>query len=108
MKSAATNRFVERYMTPEGLPRLFNYRESLRNTALSAPPTTHWKDRLVDFYSRLRRAEFQTPTRVEIEIADRTDTDRSYVSVLELIGLEWKLTGLRIISSGATGLATLQ
>ncbi len=108
VKSAALDRFVDRYVTPEGLPRLFGYRESARTaaamataSAAPAPASAPWQQRLADLYARVKRAEFQTPTRVEIEIADRSVADRRYVSVLELVGLEWKLTGLRIISAAA-------
>ena len=42
---------------------------------------------------------FHSPTRFEIEVADRHRADRSYTGTLELKGLEWKLTALSM--SGA-------
>ena len=53
-------------------------------------------DRLVAFYARIRRAVFHSLTRFEIEVADRHRPDRSYTGMLELKGLEWKLTGLTV------------
>jgi hypothetical protein len=53
----------------------------------------------VAFYSRIRRAVFHSLTRFEIEVIDRQRADRSYTGMLELRGLEWKLTSLSM--SGA-------
>ena len=113
VKAAAVDRFVDRYVTPQGLPQLLTYRQTFQRGSLakSAPSPAEeesWSERLSDFYRRLKRAEFQSPTRVEIEVADRTVSGRHYVSVLELIGLEWKLTSLRIITVGTQGLAALR
>lgn len=110
-KAAATalvlNRMVESYVTPAGLPVLFARHQQLRGVtgAVDADAEMRpWHERLAAFYRRVKRAEFQTPTRVEIEVADRHAAERRYIGVLELIGLEWKLTGLRVITV-STGLA---
>ena len=55
-------------------------------------------ERIKRFWARITRAEFQTLTRVEIEVEDAKVADRRYVSVMELDGLGWKLTGLRVIA----------
>ena len=98
------DRFVESYVTPEGLPKLFRYRKTWNGTVKSEPDEEEHLDffeRAKAFYARLSRAEFSSPSRIEIEMIDRFAPDRRYVSVMELHGFEWKLTGLRIVG-GAT------
>jgi Protein of unknown function (DUF2939) len=103
---------VDRYATPEHLPVFLGYRRIWRGTlqpviARADPPTAlagTWLDgtvidRFVAFYGRIRRAVFHSLTRFEIEVADRHRLERSYTGILELKGLEWKLTSLTI--SGA-------
>ena len=98
------DRFVESYVTPEGLPKLFQYRQVWRDnisgdTAYLAE--TPRLDRMKQFYDRIKRAEFQSVSKVEIEMQDRKNPDRRYVSTMELIDFDWKLTTLRVISVGA-------
>jgi len=103
---------IDRYATPEYFPVLLGYRRVWRGTLQpvigpTEPPTAlagTWLggtfiDRCVAFYSRIRRAVFHSLTRFEIEVIDRQRADRSYTGMLELKGLEWKLTGLSM--SGA-------
>lgn len=98
------DRFVETYVTPEGLPKLYRYRMLLAQNGMGgeiAPEDDQgmpWHRRFAAFYQRLRRAELQSLTRVELEVADRYNPDRRTVSVMELIGLRWKLTSLRIVT----------
>jgi hypothetical protein len=104
---------VDRYVTPEHLPALFGYRETYRtairpalgmkepatvlaDTVLQGTPI----DRMASFYARVRRAVFYSPTRFEVEIVDRYQPERRYVSTFELKGLEWKLTALAILGAG--------
>ena len=106
------DRFIETYVTPEGLPQLFRYHQLARRHLPGAPSIDAlaerpWTQRIADFYSRLKRAEFQSLTRVELEMADRNVPERHVVSVMELVGLHWKLTGLRIVAPGETSLAGL-
>lgn len=99
--STMLDRFVETYATAEGLPKLFQYRKTYKQV-LREPLESDddpWHQRVARFYPRVKRAEFQSPTRVEIEVADRLDGDRNYVSVLELKGFEWKLTSLRVVAA---------
>lgn len=98
LSRSAVNKIVDRYVTPEGLPQLFSVRKTYRNVsgetaALEALP---WRERLADFWSRVKRAEFKSPSVFEIEMADRNDPARHYVGLLELRGFEWKLTELRL------------
>ena len=104
------DRFIETYVTPEGLPKLFDYRRVYRENVASAPPEpTALSDRIKLFWARIHRAEFQSLTRVELEIADKQTPDRRYVSTMDLDGFGWKLTGLRVVSVDPTKrLAELQ
>ena len=101
---------VDRYVTPEHLPSLFGYRETYRNSIRPAlgmkEPATVLAgtlfagtpvDRIASFYARVRRAVFYSLTRFEVEIVDRYQPERRYVSTFELKGLEWKLTALAIL-----------
>lgn len=95
----AVDNLVARYVTPEGLPQLFGarqfYRESIsgEQARLDAMP---WHERAANFWSRIKRAEFHSPTEFEIEMADRNDPTRHYVGLLKLRGFEWKLAELRV------------
>ncbi|HEU0061135.1 MAG TPA: DUF2939 domain-containing protein [Hyphomicrobiaceae bacterium] len=104
---------IDRYLTPENLPAFFGYRETYRNQirpalGMKEPPTilagTLFAgtpiDRVASFYARVRRAVFYSLTRFEVEIVDRYQPERRYVSTFELKGLEWKLTALVVL--GAT------
>ena len=99
------DRFIESYVTPEGLPKLFQYRQAWRDTIsgdtaqLAQAPRL---ERMRQFYDRIRRAEFQTFSKVEIEMQDRKKPERRYVSTMELIGFDWKLTALRVINVDAS------
>ncbi len=96
------DRFVESYVTPEGLPRLFSYRRMWNEKVQGDPDPTDglpWYSRFAHFYARVKRAEFQSFGRVEIEVEDRHAPERRYVSVFELRTLQWKLVGLSIATS---------
>lgn len=96
----AVDNMVASYVTPEGLPQLFNmrqlYRETVSGDANAAP--LPWHERARGFWSRIKRAEFHSLTSFEVEIADRNDPTRHYIGLLSLRGLEWKLTELRLRS----------
>ena len=97
------DRFIESYVTPEGLPKLFRYRKTWNGTVkreVDDEDTGGFLERAKVFYSRLSRAEFKSPTRIEIEMTDKFAPDRRYVSVMELRGIEWKLVELHILGGG--------
>lgn len=103
--STMLDRFVETYATADGLPKLFQYRKAWKEQVVREPVESDgdpWYQRFARFYARVKRAEFQSPTRVEIEVADRLDGDRNYVSVLELKDFEWKLTSLKVVAADKT------
>ena len=89
---------LQALMHPDDAPRVFSV---LRETIKGEPDerlTLAWHERLQRFYARIKRAEFQSLTRVEIEMADRNVPERRYISVLELMGTDWKLVSLRVFS----------
>lgn len=94
----AVDGIVDNYVTPEGLPQLFGVRNAYREMSgeAAAQRGKPWYQRVGEFWSRLKRAEFKTPAAFEVEMADRNDPSRHYVGLLELRGVEWKLTELRV------------
>jgi hypothetical protein len=104
---------IDRYVTPENLPILLDYRRIYRGTVrpalgLKEPPTAlagTWLagssvDRFASFWARVRRAEFQSPRRFVLEVEDRYRPERRYVGTFVLEGWEWKLTGLTVTGGG--------
>lgn len=95
----AVDSLVDSYVTPERLPQLFTarqfYRENISGEA-AADAALAWHERARRFWSRIKRAEFHSPTVFEIEMQDRNDPGRHYVGLLKLRGLTWKLTELRV------------
>ena len=94
-----TSALIDRYVTPEGLPRLVAYREGLRERTGAAQkersrPVT---ERGQEVWSRLRRARFTSPTRFEVELASRKDPARGYGATLELRSWRWKLVRLEFV-----------
>ena len=95
----AVDNIVESYVTPEGLPQLFGMRQFYRENvsgAAAADAARPWHERVASFWSRIKRAEFHSPTEFEIEMADRNDPTRHYIGLLKLRGVEWKLTELHL------------
>lgn len=95
---SAVDRMIEAYVTPEGLPQLFQYGKTYREKIKGEDdPATHpLPERISRFWSRVLRAEFTSLDRFELEMRDRGEPPRVYTGVLELKGLEWKLTGLTV------------
>jgi len=95
----AVDNLVAAYVTPQGLPQLFTARQFYRTNVSGEQAkldAMRWHERVAEFWSRLKRAEFHSPTMFEIEIADRNDPGRHYVGLLKLRGLEWMLTELHV------------
>ena len=100
------DRFIESYVTPEGLPKLFRYRKTWNGTVkgeIDDEDTGEFFQRAKVFYRRMSRAEFKSPTRIEIEMTDKNAPDRRVVTVMELHGIEWKLAELHIIGAPKIG-----
>jgi hypothetical protein len=109
---------IERYVTPEHLPRLLGYGRIYRGTVRPAlglrEPESRLKgtwlagtpvDRFATFWARVRSATFQSPRRFVVEFEDKYRRERSYVGTLELKDWDWKLTNLAIAGGllGAPG-----
>jgi hypothetical protein len=98
---------VDTYANPEDLPQLFTYGTAYRNVVHGPPEEkslANLPQRVREFWSRIRRAEFKHLTAFELEMRDRHTPDRTYTGLLELQGLSWKLTELRVHrASGVNG-----
>lgn len=95
--------FVESYVTPEGLPKLFSYRKTYHQTIgprRDLPDDASLVARVRHEWSRLRLARFLSPTRFAIEIDDRYEPGRRIAGILELegsgLGLGWRLVSLEV------------
>jgi hypothetical protein len=104
---------IDRYVTPENLPVLLGYQRHYRGTlrpalGLAEPPTQlhgTWFaggaiDRFASFWTRVRRAVFNSPAHFVLEVEDKYRPERRYIGTLELRGWEWKLTGLNVAGAG--------
>jgi hypothetical protein len=108
---------IDRYVTAEGASKLYAWRQtwarraqSVRTAAqvsasLVAASVTRapegWLDRLgagraLDVVRRVKRWGFVSPIRFEIELADRIVHGRTWQASLEVRGLAWKLTEMRV------------
>jgi hypothetical protein len=114
--------FVDSYVTAEGVIQLFAARATVKDLqkglgvgasgiqptavepqapiALDVDDSVSKLDRFRAFYARIRRAEFRSPTEVELEIADKTTPERRFISTFELKSFTWKLTGLKVAGVG--------
>jgi hypothetical protein len=92
-------RAVEGYVTPEGLPQLFSLRKAYRSYVSNADDeasTLPLPERIGKAWARVKRAEFKSVTRFEIDMEDKLDPTRVYLGTLELFPAGWKLTELRV------------
>lgn len=91
------DKMIDEYVTPEGLPKLFQYgktyREKIKGDDEKDLP---FAEKVKRSWSRVVRAEFKSFDRFELEMRDRGTSGRTYTGTLELRGLEWKLTGLTV------------
>ena len=100
----ALDRFVDTTVTPTGLSGLLTLRKTYKDgvgtisaTAGSAPVEEETRfARMRRVWSRVTRAEFASLSRFELDMLDKDDPARTVNCVLELRGLEWKLTELRV------------
>ncbi len=101
----AVDKMIDEYVTPEGLPKLFQYgktyREKIKGDDEKDLP---FAEKAKRSWSRVVRAEFKSFTQFELEMRDRGTSGRTYAGTFELKGLEWKLTGLTV-QQPATGTA---
>jgi len=95
--------FVDSYITPEGLPKLHKYRQTyehgLQIDLDEEEAGLSGTERFKRFWNRLKRAEFQSLSRLEIELESKRTPARRYVAVMEFRDFGWRLTGLSIIAA---------
>ncbi len=95
------DRFMDQYITPNGLPKLYRMKNGYRTRVTGLPrdeamPVAH---RVRGLVSRIHRAEFKSLSLVELEIEDRDQPDRRIIAEMKLSGFEWKLSRLTVISA---------
>ncbi len=114
MAPSVVDRIVDQWVTPHGLPQAYNARDTWRNSVrpnlpVQQPPPPLFAEASLDaspferfaaFWRRVQRAAFISMTQVEIEVADRYEPERRYIGRMELKGLDWKLTSLKVAGSG--------
>ncbi|MEM7746979.1 MAG: DUF2939 domain-containing protein [Pseudomonadota bacterium] len=95
------DRFMDQYITPNGLPKLYRLKNGYRTrvTGLPRDEATPVALRVQGVVSRIHRAEFKSLSLVELEIEDRDQPDRRIVAEMRLRGFEWKLSRLTVISA---------
>lgn len=89
---------VDNAVTPEGLTRMFNMRKAYRTYVSGEPddaslPVT---ERMKRTWARVKRAEFKSLTRFEVDMTDKLDETRLYLAKLELTASGWMLKELRV------------
>lgn len=89
---------IDSYLTPEGLPQLFQMRKAYRDYVSnggdeSALPLMERASRA---WKRIKRAEFTGPATFEIDMQDKHEPSRMYLGTLTLGATGWKLTALRM------------
>jgi len=105
MGATMLDRFIETYVTPDGLPKLYSYRKLWNEKVKGAPDEGQLTlaERFVRLSARVKRIGFRSLGRVEIEVADRNVPERRYVSQMELAGIEWKLVSVRVVTAEDPG-----
>jgi len=90
------DRFMDRYITAEGLPQLYRVKQSKRRNAQRPSPlvdqSSSANQRFSNLLQHVKRIDFKSLGHLEIEIKDRNKPDRNFVVTLERLGFEWKLT----------------
>jgi hypothetical protein len=122
IKAAATpanihETLIDRYVTPDGIVRMAAARRAYKAVQGQMQPADAQAgladsfdaadfeqrplvERMMSFFNRLKRAEFHSLGRIELEVADRKVAERRYVGMLEFKGLGWKLTSLEVRGVG--------
>jgi hypothetical protein len=90
------DKMVASYGTAEGLVELASWKQELDVRRGIVKPK-HLGGIAAEFAQRLRRVSFTSLTRLEVELADRTEPLRRFVGAMELREEGWKLTEVRIL-----------
>jgi len=103
----AVDRFVDATVTPTGMAGLLTLRKTFNSgidtigSGATSEAEPSQLERMRRVWSRVTRAEFASLSRFELDMLDKDDPNRTVNCVLELRGLEWKLTELRVRASAA-------
>jgi Protein of unknown function (DUF2939) len=122
IKAAAmpVDTLIDRYVTPAGVVQMNAARQTWKSVTASATAvkgstsstvaseavdpidSTELSriERFVRFYKQVKRAEFLSLTKIELEVADRKVPERRYVGTMEFRGIGWKLTDLQVVGKG--------
>ena len=107
----AIDRFVETTVTPTGLHAALQARKQYQAT-FETPEDPAKKpsaiERMRKLWSRVTRAVFTSAGRLELEMVDKFEPDRTIATVLELRDFEWIMTELRIRPTEKADAARLQ
>ena len=100
------DRFIETYITPDGLPKLYRaktrwherFKRPKQPAVIQAGIVP---DQLIRVWRRIKRAEFKSPFRFILEIEDRHVATRLIKSTFQLSnislrGFDWKLSEISI------------
>lgn len=114
------DRFIESYITPEGLPKLYRAKTRWHERFKRQPPAPTViqagiaPDRLVRTWRRVRKAEFRSLFHFVLEIEDRHVATRLIRSSFRLTnislnGFDWRLTeiSIRQLKAGKAQLSRL-
>lgn len=114
MKAAALPRLVDplidRYVTAEGAPRLYRWRQTWRQRVrpalgLDEPASAlagSWLegtrlDKVWTVWRRVEHVRFEGPTRISIELRDRAVESRRWRAALSLEDWSWRLKSLEVV-----------
>lgn len=107
----AVDRFVETTVTPTGLHAALTARQKYQAAFEPAEDPTKAEsviDRALQVWARVTRAEFTRADRLELEMVDEYERERTIAAVLELRDFEWILTELRIRPTDKDAAAKLE
>jgi Protein of unknown function (DUF2939) len=100
---------IDRYVTAEGAPRLYAWRQMWRQTvrpdrATERPTALSGSlfsgtviDRAWTVWRRVDRIALHSPLRISVEIRDRVVEGRKWRAVLVLDGIRWRLSELEVL-----------
>ena len=107
-----TDPLIDRYVTAEGVPKLYKWRQSLgqgMQQASSAVPRAmastsvgrleeNSLGRALAVARRIECWSFVSPTRLEIVLADRRQERRRWFAALEMRSFSWRLTEMKVFT----------
>lgn len=105
------DRLVEKYANPTGFAQVFNYGRVYRTQirGMKDPEESlPLLQKIKAVWARVKRAEFISMTRFEIDMIDKFEPGRMYSGVLELKNLKWMLMEVHVLQATAQQLASVR